>query len=100
MKKIAFTIAIVFGLNLGSFAQWGGGIFQRGALGNSGDEGSRTMMGRSNGWYDAGPLSGLAMPDTPIGSTDNSSAETPLGGGVLLLIGFSAAYAMGKRNRK
>lgn len=32
MKKTILTLAIVLGLALGASAQWGGGLFQRGAV--------------------------------------------------------------------
>ena len=34
------------------------------------------------------------------GQTTNQNAETPLGSGALLLIGFGAAYALSKRSKK
>ena len=86
MKKLALTIAIVLGISMAANAQWGGGLFQRGAS-------------MDQDYYGAnrdgeGPLINLPS----HGQTDDQAA--PLGGGALLLIGFGAAYAMKKRSKK
>ena len=80
MKKLILTIAIVLGLGTTAFAQ--GSLFNRD--GNDQEE----MRGNRGG------LPGL--PDH--GGTGN--ADAPLTGGALLLVGFGAAYAMSKRNKK
>ena len=87
MKKAIITLAIVLGMTLGASAQWGGGLFQRGAV-------------TDEEFYGAGydyqtRTDGLLNLPGQHGTTDD--VQAPLGGGVLLLIGFGAAYAMKKR---
>ena len=90
MKKLVLTIAIVLGMTFGASAQFfddnkpqqkGGGLFGYG----------QTRDVEQGG------------PSTPLlpthGQTENQDA-LPLGSGALLLIGFGAAYAMSKKNRK
>ena len=89
MKKLALTIAIVLGMTFGASAQFfgdnepqqkGGGLFG---------------YGQTRDVEQGGP----STPLLPIhGQTENQDA--PLGSGALLLIGFGAAYAMSKKNRK
>lgn len=81
MKKLVATAAIVLGLTLGAAAQNGGGLFQKG----------ETQRNSSGSQGPALPAHGLE---------GNQPAEAPLGGGALLLIGFGAAYMMGKRKEK
>ncbi len=89
MKKLALTIAIIFGLGFGVYAQ--GGLFGYGAVSDEEYYGA----GYSDPYRTTDPL----MPGLPgHGQTDNQQA--PLGGGALLLIGFGAAYAMKKRNKE
>lgn len=85
MKKTIITLAIMFGLGLGGFAQ--GGLF---GYGNVSDENS----------YGTGTRGG----ETPLISLPSQHGETndvtaPLGSGALLLIGFGAAYALKKRKK-
>lgn len=90
MKKTIITLAIIFGLGLGAFAQ--GGLFQYGAVSDEQYYGA--------GYYDrtvGSPDPGLLGLPTH-GETQNQTA--PLGGGALLLIGFGAAYALKKRNKE
>ena len=87
MKKTIITLAIIFGLGLGAFAQ--GGLFQYGAV--SDEEYYGAGFRGDNG---ANPL---ILPGH--GETTDSPAA-PLGGGALLLIGFGAAYAMKKKADK
>ena len=94
MKKTILTIAIVFGLSLSTFAQWGGGLFQRGAVSDE------VFYGNYYGYQnrlDDGNLIGPAIPYTHD-LTDDQGA--PLCGGALLLIGFGAAYALKKRKEE
>ncbi len=88
MKKIAITIAIVLGLSMSSFAQWGGGLFQRGAVSDEYYYGA--YQDRTD------PESLLNLPGQH-GTTDD--VQAPLGSGALLLIGLGAAYAMKKRKK-
>ena len=88
MKKAIITLAIVLGMALGASAQWGGGLFQRGAV-------------TDEEFYGAGydyqtRTDGLLNLPGQHGTTDD--VQAPLGGGALLLIGFGAAYAL--KNRK
>ena len=91
MKKLVLTIAVVLGMTIGASAQYfgengqsnGGGLFGYGAT------------------RDADNDDGVSAPLLPgHGLNTNQNAETPLGSGALLLIGFGAAYALSKRSKK
>ena len=85
MKKLALTIAIVLGLSMTTFAENGGGLFQRGAAEPSeGTFGDRTT-------------SGIMLP-TEHGQTGN--ADAPLGSGVVALLGLGAAYLVAKKRNE
>ena len=95
MKKLALTIAIVLGLSIGAFAQ--GGLFQYGFVSDEEYYGSAYWALDQNNMRDGN--TGLFAPGLPNhGLIDNQDA--PLGGGVLLLIGFGAAYALKKKNEE
>lgn len=97
MKKTLLTFAIVLGISMSSFAQWGGGLFQYGEVSDQDYYGSAWYALDQN--YEFQRNVGLLTPGLPIhGETDNMDA--PLGGGALLLIGFGAAYALKKRSKK
>lgn len=97
MKKLFLTAAILMGFAMSTYAQksnptTGGGLFQRGAV-------SEDFM--------RGDDAGLWLPGHNISDNWNSLVQgedaelpAPVGGGALLLIGFGAAYAMAKRNKK
>ena len=87
MKKLALTIAIVLGLSMTTFAENGGGLFQRGeAPQNSGVFGDRDGEG-------------VMTPGLPgHGSGENENA--PLGSGVALFLGLGAAYLVGKKRKE
>lgn len=95
MKKLVLTAAILMGFVMGSYAQHSlfegnqtkGGLFYRGDFSEN---------------YTKGEDAGLWLPThNIIGNADaDVEPEAPLGGGALLLIGFGAAYAMSKRNKK
>lgn len=84
MKKIALTIAIVLGISLCASAQWGGGLFQRGAV-------------MDEDYY------GAANRDNPMinlpshGQTSDQAA--PLGSGIALLAGLGGAYLLAKHRK-
>ena len=86
MKKLALTIAIIFGLGFGVYAQ--GGLFQYGAVSDE-------------QYYGAGydNRTDPMMPLLPTHGNDQNQ-PAPLGSGALLLIGFGAAYALKKRSKK
>lgn len=91
MRKTLITLAIIFGLGLGAFAQ-GGGLFQYGEVNEEDYYGSV--------WYSLDQnitLRDFTMPLLPGHGANTNQDAAPLGGGVLLLIGFGAAYAMKKR---
>lgn len=97
MKKTLLTFAIVLGISLAASAQWGGGLFQYGEVSDENYYGSAWYALNQNNEFQR--TGGLLTPGLPIhGETDNMDA--PLGGGALLLIGFGAAYALKKRNKK
>ena len=87
MKKLALTIAIIFGLGIGVYAQ--GGLFQYGAVSDE------EYYGSGYGYNDL-DRNGLPIILPGHGETDNQAA--PLGSGALLLIGFGAAYALKKKS--
>lgn len=102
MKKAAIIIAIVLGISFRSYAQ--GGLFGYGEVGDEEEEYYKA-------WYALGQeqdvednslfrfLRNGNVPNLPNhGQDDNQNA--PLGGGVLLLAGFGAAYALRKRRNR
>ena len=86
MKKLALTIAVVFGIAIGAFAQEGG-LFGLGRT--RGD-----AQYNSNGYRDLP----LVLPEEH--GKDNDYNATPVGSGIAVLVGFGAAYAMSKRRKK
>lgn len=86
MKKLFLTIAIVFALLTSCIAQNGGGLFQRGE--NPESEKTQVIYNREGGFP--------GLP--PHGEEGDQPA--PVGTGTALLIGFGAAYAMYKKNKK
>lgn len=92
MKKIILTIAFFLGLALTASAQGdlfggqrpGGGLFGYGDM-------PETSLGDRNEITPLLPTHGQA---------GNQDASTPLGSGVLLLVGLSAAYALTKKDKK
>ncbi len=90
MKKTVLTIAVVLGMTIGASAQYfsdngqskGGGLFGRGETRDA-----------DNGGNTAAPL----LPGHGLNTNQDAA---PLGSGALLLIGFGAAYAVAKKNRK
>ena len=99
MKKLVLTAAILMGFVMGTYAQNNlfegkqtrGGLFSRGSFQEKYVENP-----------DDPESYALLLPTHNInGNADAEQApEAPLGGGALLLIGFGAAYAMSKRNKK
>ena len=85
MKKAIITLTIVLGMTLGAAAQ--GGLFGYGTVSDEDYYGAGYRNGEP-------PL--LNLPNT---HGDANDTPAPLGGGVLLLIGFGAAYAL-KRSKK
>ena len=79
MKKIAMTLAIVLGLSMASFAQ--GGLFQRGAS----DENTVNRGGMP------------VLPGHGESGNQDGGQNTPLGSGIVALMGLGAAYLVGKK---
>ena len=81
MKKAFLILSLVLGLCAGSYAQ---SFFGRGGeiYGNAAKDGEVVLPGHEG--------------------TENADGDptTPLAGGALLLIGFGAAYALSKKNKK
>jgi len=87
MKKIIFTIAIVFMMVLGTSAQTDG-FFKDG--------------GSANDYSRTGSGSDPALPRLPgygVGATDNDQAA-PLGSGLLILTALGAGYAISRKNTR
>lgn len=89
MKKIALTIAIILGLGLTTFANPGGGLFQRGD----------NMADYSNGSRDVNPM----LPNAHNSNYDANGADgqqAPVGSGITVLVGLGAAYLLGKHRKE
>lgn len=86
MKKITMTLVILLGLTIGSFAQEGG-LFGKGP-----------SRGADNGYsYREGEGSLMGLPNEHGLTKDQ---DTPLGSGIVALIGFGAAYMIAKKRRE
>lgn len=82
MKKIFFTIAITLGLTFGAMAQTDSFF---------------------NDWNDFENRNGETnMPSLPgeHGLTNDQSAETPVGSGLLILTALGAGYAVSKKKKE
>ena len=86
MKKLTLTLALVFALSIGAFAQ--------GFINNLDEYEEKGLFGRGLGLF----RSEDEMPFLPEGhNLEEDQPATPLGGGVLLLMGLGAAYAVAKK---
>ena len=92
MKKLVLTAAILMGFVMGSYAQLyegnaSGGLFSRGSIENN---------------VSKGEDAGLWLPSHNVNGNCDADEEPilPLGSGALMLIGFGAAYALTKKNKK
>ena len=91
MKKLALTIAIVLGLSMTTFADPnGGGLFQRG-----GNEGIAFNIREGEGGE-----GDINMPGLPGHGSETNEDATPLGSGVVVLLGLGAAYLVGKKRNE
>lgn len=89
MKKLSLIIVIVFGLSFGAYAQ--GGLFKYGTLPDEEYYGS--FRGANN------PL----LPANHSYDTDvngQTGDPVPVGSGIAVLVGFGAAYLVGKRRKE
>ena len=87
MKK-TLAIAIALGLSFTVLAQNdGGGLFRYGAVSDESYYGSAYCEDFN---LNRDPI----LPDLPLQHGSDQSQSAPLGGGVLLLIGLGAAYAI------
>lgn len=84
MKKLFFVLSLVLGLSIAATAQSEGGLFHR---------------GNSTETEERGFAKGGLTPGLP-GHGESGNQPAPLGSGALLLIGFGAAYALSKKNKK
>jgi hypothetical protein len=90
MKKLALTLAMALMMGTTVFAQQGDGALRR----SRDYEAAR----RSNS-LGGTRSSGLVLPGEH-GSDEDTPATTPLGGGVVVLVGLGAAYLVGKRRKE
>lgn len=88
MKKLLIITTLILGLSMTTFANSnGGGLFQRGTV--SDEE-----------FYGSG-FRGNEKPMLPFHELNtNQPATTPLGGGIAVLVGLSAAYLVAKRRKE
>lgn len=86
MKKTIISLAILLSITLGASAQ-NRGLFDRGP--------ERQSYGDYYNREGEGSLLGL-----PTSHGSENDQASPLGSGALLLIGFSAAYAWKKANKR
>lgn len=99
MKKIILICTAVFCLNLNGFSQnlastdnsKGGGMFGRGSVSEN------SYYGTSSGFR--GTSNNGNLPALP-GHNLNGDQAAPIGSGGLLLLGFGAAYLLGKRRKE
>ena len=97
MKKLVLTAAILMGFVMGSYAQhslFEGGNQEKGGLFYRGERSELDFRMTESG----SPF--LPNHGFELNWDADQEPEAPLGGGALLLIGFGAAYAMSKRNKK
>ena len=98
MKKQIMTIALVLGLCMTALAQQaGGGLLYRGERRNSSNDRNSPYWSPFYLPEHGGIFNGDADHDP---GPDPINPPAPLGGGALLLVGFSAAYAMAKRKKE
>ena len=81
MKKTITTLSLLLALTLCATAQNGGGLFQRGF---TPDETTNTREGEG-------------LISLPGSHGSDNDADAPLGSGIAVLLGLSAAYALKKR---
>ena len=100
MKKITIIIAAVMGLTVNVNAQFltnngysGGGLFGRGLVSDEVYYGAG-VVGQS------GLFNNDGLPGLPDGHDMEGDQPAPLGSGVLLLVGLSAAYLMKQKRKK
>ena len=84
MKKTITTLSLLLALTLCATAQNGGGLFLRGF---TPDETTNTREGEG-------------LISLPGSHGSDNDVDAPLGGGIAVLLGFGAAYAMKRRNKK
>lgn len=81
MKRILFLIALVFLISFPSFAQNGGGIFQRGS--------EPKTVNETKG-----------LPGLPPHGEEGDQPGTPVGSGVAVMTALGAMYLVGKKRKK
>ena len=89
MKKKIIIMAIALGLGFSSFGQ-GSGLFKRGY-----EDEERYGAFRYDGFMHKGW--GGELPALPYQHDLETDQPAPVGGGVVLLIGFGAVYALSKK---
>ena len=112
MKKLFLTAALLIGFAMGIYAQID--PFEEGnedeviilnSLLHRNSQEIYLQYGNINGWRDGGTFS-LCFPGHNFitnwngGSQGHDDDLLPLGNGVLLLVGFGAAYALAKRKKE
>ena len=98
MKRIAFIMVMVLGMGFGCFAQnqWGGGLFQYGEVSQDDYYYGSVWFALDQTYIFVNKNVDPLMPNLPGHGLDHNE-DAPLSGGVILLIGFGAVYALKKR---
>ena len=87
MKKTITTLTLILGLAIGAVAQQGGGLFMRGEV---------TESVRNGNGSDISPM----LPTAHNLNGDQDATESPLGGGLALLLSLGGAYLVAKHRKK
>ncbi len=93
MKKLVLTTAIVLGMVMGTYAQ---SLYQ-----NKQATGGLFYRGNNETFLPADDNTPFLPAHNQLGNQDaDTNSAAPLGSGALLLMGFGAAYALSKKNKK
>ena len=92
MKKLTLTLALIFALAMGSFAQ--------GYINNLQEYEETGLFGRGLGLFRDGEKDPLFPQMPEEHDLDNDQNSSPLGSGIAVLIGLGAAYAVAKKREE
>ena len=89
MKKLVLSIAVILLMGTTAFAQDGGGALRRSRDYETARRGNNPNRGGS-----------LALPNEHGLDIDSEGTDSPLGGGIAVLVGLGAAYLVGKKRKE